>query len=529
MTTNMKTTKPVTMKILFVLIAFLSVSAQIGWAQTLGTLVLDRQKAFDGYTLFAPITGKGTYLIDNDGQVVHVWNTTLPPGQAVMLLEDGTLLRTANPGGQLPLSGGGVGGILEKYSWDGKLVWKYSHYSSTYRAHHDVEILPSGNVLLIVWDLKTPAEIIAQGRRAERVTENAVWLEKIIEVKQTGAETGEVVWEWSVQDHLVQNADAAKPYYGIPSMSPTRIDVNSGDTRTDWLHINSVRYNETRNEILVSVHNLHEIWVINKGTGEIVYRYGNPMIYARGVRADQKFYGQHDARWIAGAKPDEPRIMYFNNGQNRATTDPRSYSTVESILPPYNQNGYELSDGQAYGPTQVEVKYPPTPNAAFFATNISGATVLDNGNTLACLGTSGSFIEATPNGEMVWNYISPVSATGILKQGQKPANNQIFKIYKYSKSYPAFTGRNLTPRGKLEDGPLSASTYTPTSHPTQPRFWFAQNGEVVVTILEGASGYTSQELHAYDLLGRNLGVVAKPPLPTGVNTFTVPIGTFIVR
>jgi len=531
-----KTTKPLSKNalLIFALLIVCAFGVVRAQAQTVGTTTLDNSKAFDGYTLFSPITWKGVFLIDNEGRVVHMWNTTMPPGQAVMLLEDGSLLRTANPGGQLPMSGGGTGGILEKFAWDGTRTWRFDHYGATFRTHHDVEILPNGNVLLIVWESKTPAEALAVGRQANRITENAVWTERIIEVKQTGPESGEIVWEWAVWDHLIQNIDDQKPNYGTVNLNPKRVDINAGGTRTDWLHINSVRYNAERDEILVSVHNLNEIWIISRTTGDIVYRFGNPIMYGRGTFVNQVLYGQHDARWIPAGLPDAGKIMLFNNGQNRATTDPRSYSTVEIIAPPIDASGYILESGKAYGPTQAQVVYPPSPLATFFATNISGATRLSNGNTLSCLGTTGTFVEFTPTGEVVWNYISPVSGTGILKQGQKPINNQIFKVYKYAKNYPAFTGRALSPMGKLEDGPLYASDDANPSSPSAsstgiPSHWFAFGSEVTILVGQGAMWSAQTELHAYDLLGRNLGVVAKPPLPAGVNTITVPIGTFIVK
>ncbi|MCX6140587.1 MAG: hypothetical protein NTX15_07150 [Candidatus Kapabacteria bacterium] len=130
--------------LLFVLLA-VGASAQ----QTVGVLKHDGDRSFIGYTLFAPVTSKTTYLIDNDGDVVKTWVSQYGPGQAVMLLDDGTLLRTGAPAVQ-DMGGGGAGGVVEKISWDGTLLWRYQHYGSTYRSHHDVEIMPNGNVLLLV-------------------------------------------------------------------------------------------------------------------------------------------------------------------------------------------------------------------------------------------------------------------------------------------------------------------------------------------------------------------------------------------
>ena len=52
----------------------------------------DRERAFDGFTLFSPLptTNKTVYLIDMLGNVVHTWNMPYPPGQSGYLTDRGT-------------------------------------------------------------------------------------------------------------------------------------------------------------------------------------------------------------------------------------------------------------------------------------------------------------------------------------------------------------------------------------------------------------------------------------------------------
>ncbi|MFO0006089.1 MAG: aryl-sulfate sulfotransferase, partial [bacterium] len=121
-----------------------------------------------------------------------------------------------------------------------------------------------------------------------------------------GPNSGEVVWFWNSWDNLIQDVDPAKPNYGVVSENPNRIDINAGGNRSDWLHANSVRYNPTRDEVMISIHNLHEIWIISRKTGKMVYRWGNPQIYKAGAVAQQRLWGQHDARWLPG---DWGRVM----------------------------------------------------------------------------------------------------------------------------------------------------------------------------------------------------------------------------
>ncbi|MFS1422758.1 aryl-sulfate sulfotransferase [Shewanella sp. 10N.286.48.B5] len=54
--------------------------------------------------------------------------------------------------------------------------------------------------------------------------------------------------------------------------------VFGGSFSSDWTHINSVDYNAETQQILVSVHNFNEYWIINHDelNQGIVSRVGNP-------------------------------------------------------------------------------------------------------------------------------------------------------------------------------------------------------------------------------------------------------------
>ena len=139
-------------------------TASVGGSEerTVG-LFLNEPGALDGYTLFGPLTSGDTYLIDNDGMVVHSWESEYLPGAVTLLLENGHLLRTAKLDPDI-FTAGGSGGRIEEYDWDGNLVWEYEYASDQYLAHHDIEVLPNGNVLILAWDRKTRDDAIAAGR-----------------------------------------------------------------------------------------------------------------------------------------------------------------------------------------------------------------------------------------------------------------------------------------------------------------------------------------------------------------------------
>ena len=164
------------------------------------------------------------------GRVVRAWESKYTAGQEAYLLENGHLLRAATLDNRERLFGGaGQGGRVQEFDWDGNLVWDFKFHDDKRVAHHDICRLPNGNVLLIVWEIKTAAETIAAGRRPETV--RGPWLaDSIVEIKPTGKTTGEVVWEWHAWDHLIQDVDPSKANYGDVGKHPELIDVNFGDS-----------------------------------------------------------------------------------------------------------------------------------------------------------------------------------------------------------------------------------------------------------------------------------------------------------
>jgi predicted outer membrane repeat protein len=402
------------------------------------TVQYESASAFEGYTLFAPLGSMTTYLMDNDGQFVHSWDSSHRPGLSAYLLETGNLLRTGNLGANPTFDGGGGGGVIEEIEWDGTIAWSFEYSSADYLQHHDIEVLPNGNVLMIAWEYKTSAEAIAAGRDTSLLTDGELWPGHIIEVEPSGASGGNIVWEWRAWDHLVQDYDPAQANYGVVGDNPELIDLNySSNGGADWLHINSIDYNEQFDQILLSVHNFNEVWVIDHSTttaeaagnaGDLLYRWGNPQAYDAGGSGDQVFYAQHDARWIASGLPGEGNILVFNNGFGRPEG---SYSTVEEIAPPVDASGnYSLTTGSDYGPAdQTWVYTAPTPTD-FYSDRISGAQRLPNGNTLICSGQDGLFFEVNSDNEIVWQY---------------DYDGGVFRAWRYSPDYQGLEGRDLTP------------------------------------------------------------------------------------
>jgi hypothetical protein len=396
-------------------------------------------KINDGQILYSPMWTTTTYLRESSGTLNHTWSSSYIPGCMVRWLGDGTILRTIRVGGN-PFTGGAGGGV-QKIDWDGTVVWDYRYNTNGVLSHHDVSVLPNGNVLLIAWETKTRAETIAAGRNPVYISDEGFWPDHIIEVEPTGPTSGTIVWEWHVWDHLIQDYDSSKVNYGVIGDHPELVDINYMATAIpDWMHTNSIDYNEMFDQILISVHNFNEIWVIDHSTttaeaaghtggnsgegGDLLFRWGNPEVYHAGTSSDQKLFSQHDATWIDVECPGGGNILVFNNGANRPGSH---YSSVDEILPPVNYNGeYYLAPGSAYGPEVPTWTYTATPPTNFYASHISGAQRLSSGNTLICNGETGKIFEVTPGGSTIWQYNTQTElfkAVYIPPEEQEPPEN----------------------------------------------------------------------------------------------------------
>lgn len=361
-----------------------------------------------GWTLYSGMTSTETTLVDLNGAIVKTWPSDYNPGASVYLIDDGSILRTAR---DLTLSGpvaGGAGGRIQIIGWDGTLEWDYELAGEGFRQHHDVCMLPSGNVLAIVWESKTAAEAIAAGRDPESVG-SEVWSEVILEIEPTGPTTGEVVWSWRVWDALVQDFDPMLPNFGDPADHPGRIDINfaPNGTNPDWLHFNGLDYNAELDQIVISCHAFDELWVISHAPGaspELLYRWGNPQAYGRGTADDQRLFNQHNAQWIDEGLPGAGNLLVYNNGNGRPAPAPGApFSSVDEITPPLNPDGtYTIDEGLPYGPAAPAWTCDNAGGTPFYSSFISGAQRLANGNTLICVGASGEFIEVDPSCMIEW-------------------------------------------------------------------------------------------------------------------------------
>jgi hypothetical protein len=387
--------------------------------------------------LMSPLRSTNISIVDINKNFVKTWTSNYGAVNAAYLLEDGSILRGGkvrkNPAQCQFLAADGSGGIVERINWNNNVVWSYELGDNDYCLHHDIELLPNGNVLMIVVESITYSEALAAGRNPSILHENGLWADKIIEVDPTN---NQIVWEWRSLDHLIQDYDSNQDNYGVVANNPQLININYVRYSTirdpEWHHSNAIAYNSEYNQIILSVHGFDEFWIIDHSTttagaashsggtygkgGDLLYRFGNPAAY--NTSGEQKFYGQHDVHWIPSGRPGAGNILVFNNGRGR----PRGseYTKVEEI-----QRNFPYS--------QVWTYQAPTPTD-FYAANISGAQRLSNGNTLICDGPDGYVFEVTNDGTIVWFYQNPDADYTAL-----------FRAYKYPPEYPGLSQLDIVP------------------------------------------------------------------------------------
>ena len=192
----------------------------------------DPAKASPGYTLFSPFRGQNTYLIDMSGNVVHYWpypkGWSMEGSEAVekhaRLLRDGTLLRgTIDRAGK----GGRSGAIYQIMDWDGQVIWEHDEERPGYTPHHEFRMiwnpkLEERTLLYVSSKDMTHEEAIALGVDPALRDDYSSRPDGVVEVDMDG----NVIWEWNIADHVVQDVVESLSTYGVVSDHSGKMDLN---------------------------------------------------------------------------------------------------------------------------------------------------------------------------------------------------------------------------------------------------------------------------------------------------------------
>lgn len=451
---------------------------------TVGLLSYDPTQAFEGYNLMFPHNQSTVWLLNNCGEVVHSWEDTegYRPGNGVYLRPNGDLVVCKGQGAASNpyIHAGGGGEKVQRLDWDNNLIWEYVANDSLQRLHHDIAVAVdpfTGNetVFMLVWERKTMEEAIQAGRDPANLIEDELWPEKVVEVDYDEV-TGElnVVWEWHVWDHMIQDFDPTKDNFGVVADHPELIDINavtSAGGEADWQHANSIDYNQEFQQIILSVPTFSEIWIIDQSTttaqaashngglsgrgGDLMFRWGNPAAYGRGDSSDQKLFFQHDVHWadvaLSPGHPDRNKLMVFNN---RVGVDFSAAAMIDVFFDCYEWY-YPLEADGTFAPADFEWVYTAPDPTTMYSTGLSSVQRLPNGNTLIDVGRAGRAFELNPAEEVVWEYKNPLVGGTAVSQGDTVdfGTNLLFRMVRYPADYPAFDNADLTSKGFIEMNP----------------------------------------------------------------------------
>ena len=433
-------------------------------------LKVNEPGALDGYTLLTGTWHNRYYLIDNQGREAYRWDHS---GALGKLLNSGNLLT------------GHTGADIAELGPDGTSAYEYT----TDAQHHDVVKLSNGHYLFIGSAYYSRAESIAAGADPSCLGQEGLEVDEVIEVEPTGTSGGTVVWKWSVWDHLIQDHDSSKSNYGVVADHPERINLNHGlcelrDSSNAFIkdphhhtHINSIDYNASLDQILITSRHFSEVWVIDHSTttaqaagstggnsgmgGDLIYRWGNPRSHKGGAKITQELFFPHNAHWIPEGLPGAGHILVYNNGHEHPGFL-RDYATVDEVVFPASGHNYLRAGGDYMPPTTVW-----TYRLAERTWILSNAQRLPNGNTLVTEGFFGRISEITHSGEVVWHYVSPLLSGTNVRTGDAVPDDRngiwVYRAYKYATDHPGIQALTLVPESERLPIGGSACVVTPTS------------------------------------------------------------------
>jgi hypothetical protein len=356
------------------------------------------------------------------GRVVHTWNADPENHAEAWFLE-----RPANGHWftmtQAPLpdadnsEAAGHSAVAE-LDWKGQAVWRYSAPAGIH-PRHDMDRVPNGHTLILG----------SRRRNAPRVSKRAIEDIPVVEADPAG----KIVRQWDMPDDFDE--------FGFPPEVRRAIYERGGDVfHTNTLEVlrgNELAASDARfapGNLLRCNRSNSLIFIVDRTTGKIVWRWG---LEPRGL------VGPHHP-----TMPHNGDILVYDNGGSAAFPPRRrGYTRLVDVNPSTGKVVWQY----AHEP----YSFKETPK--FFSSSRGSVRRLPNGNTLSPDCHKGRVFEITPQGEIVWEYISPFAwgrGTGVVDSG-------MYRVYRCA--YEDFPAAN--PFFAETDGRLG---YPPASVPLPP-------------------------------------------------------------
>jgi hypothetical protein len=338
-----------------------------------GVVFYNPEKACNGYNLYCNRLSDDAFLIDMNGDVAHRW-TFSPAGEEdsepaiqlnvyAVMLENGDLI------------------VMKKFmkllriNWNSKLLWQ-----KKLDAHHDVVPAPDGSFYVIIQDFKVHRKL-------------HVRFPVIVHLSPDGEELD----RWSVYDHLVE----IMRVFDTRSFLDTLLDrfqagvklaggirgrigaARAGRRNYDYFHMNTIavlpdtplgqrdsRFQQ--GNLLICFRNVNQIAVLQKDTYRVLWTWG-----------ETELEWPHHPTML-----ENGHMLIFDNGAQR------KHSRVVELDPIMKRIVWE---------------YKADPPGEFFSNTRGSAQRLPNGNTLICDSNNGRAFQVTMEGEMVWEWLNPIT------------------------------------------------------------------------------------------------------------------------
>ncbi len=373
-----------------------------------GVTIYDPSRAYSCFVAFSSLDGN-TYLIDMDGNEVHRWPYMGNPAEIIdPALTGGQRGHVLLQMQKINDSRGGIftNRTIGELDWNGNKVWEWGDTApgGAARQNHDWARLKNGNTLLLV---TIPRAVPGLGPKV--IGDQAIY-----EVTPAG----KIVWKWVAGDHL--------PEFGFPpaGMAYLRervrrnppepygyLEINDMQVlgSNQWFDSGDKRFDPEN--IMIDSRKGNVVLILSKKTGHVVWRLG-PVFPGSEFSPDQRIgnktlpravdqiSGQHNAHLIAKGLPGAGNLLLYDDeggaGFPPAALGIYAGSRILEIDPVKKQIVWQYT-GESSG----------RPTWSFFTSFVSNAARLPNGNTLITEGMNGRIFQITPDGTIVWEYVTP--------------------------------------------------------------------------------------------------------------------------
>ena len=397
-----------------------------------GTTLYDPSKCDSGYTLFM---GRqiGAILINMNGKVVRQWKDFM--GMPCKMIKGGHIL------GSLAARDAAIASQdfadVTMIDWDGNVEWtfnKYDHVNDpdgiewAARQHHDYQM--EGNPVgypvpgqEVTPDFGKMMILTHKDVNKPKISPHQLLDDCVIEIDREG----NILWEWSVIDHFNEfgfTEEQKNAMYRDPTMRPTgqgdlfHINCASYVGPNHWYDEGDERFNPQN--IIMDSRECNIMFIVSHETGEIVWQVGPDFTKTPELRIFGTIVGPHHTHMIPKGLPGEGHIMVYDNGGWAGYGAPNQFS--KTGLKVSRRDGSRVVE---FDPTTLEIVWEckgeeigatdaPFTTHYFYSPLTSDAQRLPNGNTFICEGTSGRFMEFTPDNELVWEYNYPRLGSGLI-------------------------------------------------------------------------------------------------------------------